>query len=139
MTRRLLRDRKGGVAVEFALVAPTFLMFIFIILDGGRMMFAKQSLNELATATARCAAIKATGCSDTGSAQGWAVSRGQARSTLHLSNSDVTITPSTSCNGVANMTRVTISMAWANGAMGIISQSGAPSSLSSTSCFPQMS
>ena len=91
MMRAFLRDRKGGAVVEFALVAPTFLMFLFLILDGGRMMFAKQSLNELAAATARCAAIKATGCADTASAKSWAVSRGLARSNLQLSASNVTI------------------------------------------------
>jgi len=138
MTRSLVRDRKGGVAVEFALIAPTFLMFIFLIMDGGRLMFAKQALNELVTATARCAAIKAAGCDTTSNAQGWAVSRGNARSAMNIANSNVTVTASTSCNGIANMTKVTITRPWANGAMGLLPGSVALSSLSSTSCFPQM-
>ena len=59
--RRLAREEIGGAVVEFALVAPTFLMFIFLILDGGRMIFTKQSLDEVTTATARCVAIQAAG------------------------------------------------------------------------------
>jgi len=139
MTLSLLHDRKGGVAVEFALVAPTFLMILFLIMDGGRLMFAKQSLNELAAATARCAAIKAAGCDTAANAQGWAVSRGNARSAMNIANSNVTVTASTTCNGVANMTKVTITRPWANGAMGMLPGNVAPTSLSSSSCFPQMS
>jgi len=138
MTRALLRDRKGGVAVEFALVAPTFLMIMFLILDGGRLMFAKQSLNELTVATARCAAIQATGCDTAANAKSWAVSRGNARSAMNIANSNVTVTTSTSCNGVANMTKVTITRPWANGAMGLLPGHLAPTSLSSSSCFPEM-
>jgi Flp pilus assembly protein TadG len=138
MMRRLLRDRTGGSMVEFALLLPTFLMFIFLLLDGGRMMFAKQSLNELANATARCTAIQAPDCSTVSKAQTWAVNRGLARSNLQLTTSNVAITTPASCNSVANMTQVTVSMTWKKGAMNLLPQSVAPSTLSATSCFPIM-
>jgi len=141
MTRawaRFARDQVGGVVVEFALVAPTFLMFIFLILDGGRMLFAKQSLNEVATATARCAALKATGCADTSSAQTWAISRGLARDNVKLlpANVEVLTGANVICNGVANMAKATISMTWKKGAMTLLPQSVAPSTLTSVACFP---
>lgn len=136
--KRLLRglagDTIGGVAVEFALVAPTFLMFIFLILDGGRMVFAKQSLNEVATAAARCAAIAATGCTDATSAQDWATSRALTRDNLKLSSAVVQL--GTTCNSVANMAKVTVSTSFKKGAMTLLPQSVAPSTLTSIACFP---
>jgi Flp pilus assembly protein TadG len=139
MIRSFLRDRRGAGVVEFALLAPTFLMFLFLLLDGGRMMFAKQSLNELATATARCLAIRESGCADASSTQSWAVARGLARSNLKLASSNVAINASATCAGVSNMVQATISMPWKKGAMTLLPQSIAPSSLTATACFPMIS
>lgn len=133
---RLLDNQRGAGAVEFALLAPTFLMFLFLLFDGGRMIFAKQSLNELATATARCMATKQSQCADTSSTRNWAVSRGLARNNLQLTSSNVTINVAATCGGVSNMIQATISMPWKKGAMTLLPQSVAPSSLTATACFP---
>ncbi len=139
MIRAFLRNPRGGAAVEFALVAPTFLMFLFLILDGGRMIFARQSLNQLATETARCMAIKETGCADTGSAQSWAISRGLLSHNLQLSAANVVVVSNATCNSVGNMAQATITMTWKRGAMALLPQSIAPSTLKAVACFPQMS
>jgi len=136
MIRTFLRNQRGAGVVEFALLAPTFLMFLFLLLDGGRMMFAKQSLNELAAATARCLAIKQSGCDTASNTQGWAVARGLARSNLKLANSNVAITINATCAGVSNMVQARISMPWKKGAMNLLPQSIAPASLTATACFP---
>ncbi len=136
MIRRLLRSQDGAGTVEFALLAPTFLMFLFLLLDGGRMMFAKQSLNELATATARCMATKQSSCDNASDTQSWAVARGLARSNLQLTTTNVTINTSATCGGVSNMIQATITMPWKKGAMNLLPQSVAPSSLTATACFP---
>jgi len=136
MIVRLLRSQHGAGAVEFALLAPTFLMFLFLLFDGGRMIFAKQSLNELATATARCMATKQTACANVSSTQGWAVSRGLVRNNLQLANSNVTIDTAATCGGVSNMIQATITMPWKKGAMMLLPQSVAPNSLTATACFP---
>lgn len=132
----LLRERRGATAVEFAFVAPVFLMMLFLLLDGGRMMFAKQSLNELAAAAARCAALKPTGCATASAVQSWAVSRGLARSNLSIVASDVAILTSTTCNGQASMAQATIAMTYRKGAMTLLPQSVVPATLTSVSCFP---
>ena len=129
-------DQRGSTATEFALVAPAFLMFLFLILDGGRMMFTKQALNELAAATARCAAIKSTGCTTASAAQGWAATRGKARSMLAIDSTNVAVTQSTTCNGQANMTQATISLAYKKGALTFLPQSVVPATMTSTACFP---
>ena len=133
MIRALIRDSRGGSVVEFALLAPTFLMFLFLLLDGGRMLFTKQALNEVAAATSRCAAIGATGCTDAASAQNWAIARGLARDNLQVSSAVVDVA---TCNGIANMSRATINTVWKKSAMGLLPQSLVPSTLTSVACFP---
>ena len=136
MLRTGLTDARGGTAVEFALVAPVFLMFIFLMLDGGRMIFAKQALNELATATARCAAIKPIGCATVAETQSWAAARASSRSTLSITAANVTVSQSTTCGGQANMAQATISMNYAKGAFTLLPQNTIPAQLTSTACFP---
>ena len=135
MIRALWHDRKGGSVVEFALVAPTFLMFVFLLLDGGRMLFAKQSLNEVATATARCYAIKATGCSDAATARTWAINRGLTRDNLAVND----VTFASSCDSGLVGAKVTVTTIFKKGAMTLLPQSVAPSTLTSTACFPTTS
>lgn len=133
---RLIGNAKGAAATEFALVAPTFLMMLFLLLDGGRMLFQKQALNELATAAARCAALKPTGCTTVAEVQNWAATRGKQRSNLPLATSMVTVSMSGTCNGQGAMAQATIAMPFAKGAMTLLPQSVAPSTLTATSCFP---
>ena len=59
--RRILRDTKAVTAVEFALVAPTFMMFMFMIIDGARATWTYQTLQQVATDAARCAALGVDG------------------------------------------------------------------------------
>ena len=133
--RSLLADRRGNTVVEFALIAPTFLMFLFVILDGGRMMFTKQALNELAAASARCWAIKATGCTTKDEVPGWAVARGLGNSNLSISSVDVSTAPTT-CNGQSNMAQVTVHLNYKKSALALLPQSSVPSQMASTACFP---
>lgn len=133
---RVGADACGAAAVEFAFVAPVFLMFVFLLLDGGRMLFTKQALNELAFATARCAAVKNPSCSSEAAAETWAVGRGVQRSQLPLTSDMVKVIPSTACNGQADMAKATIKMQWKSGALMLLPQQLAPTNLVSTACFP---
>lgn len=127
---------RGAAATEFALVAPVFLMMLFLLLDGGRMLFTKQALNELATAAARCAALQPSGCTTAAEVRSWAADRGHTRSQLQLTSAMVTVTMSGSCNGQSSMAQATIAMPYKKGAMNLLPQSVAPSTLTATSCFP---
>jgi Flp pilus assembly protein TadG len=134
--KRLFGNARGATAVEFAIVAPTFLMMIFLMLDGGRMLFTKQALNELAMAAARCTALKSTGCATASAAQTWVVDRARQKSQLALTTSMVTINMTTNCNGQANMAKATIDYTYQKGPMNLLPQSTVPSTLTSSSCFP---
>ena len=55
--RRLLRARDGATAVEFALVAPVFILFCLGIVEGGRMMWIRNSVQTAADEAARYAMV----------------------------------------------------------------------------------
>lgn len=54
---RFLSDERGVVAVEFALVLPFILIFLFLITDFGRFFNYLNDANQLAAEGARMAAV----------------------------------------------------------------------------------
>ncbi len=54
---RLRRDRSGIVSLEFALIAPGFLLMFFGTIEMGRYLFTRQSLELLTGQVARAAVI----------------------------------------------------------------------------------
>jgi Flp pilus assembly protein TadG len=58
--RELTSASDGTTAVEFALVAPMFLMLVFGAIEFGRILWTEQALQETAIAGARCMAIAQT-------------------------------------------------------------------------------
>jgi len=51
--RRFRRNRRGSVAVEFALVAPVFFALLFAIIETAIMFFASQVLETITQESAR--------------------------------------------------------------------------------------
>lgn len=134
--RRLLHDASGVTAVEFALVAPVFLMFMFLIIDGARVTWTYQTLQEVAANSARCAALGATGCTTAAEVQSHAVARAAA-SGVKLTTSAVTLTPSTTCSSMAGMTKVAISSAYQGATTKLLPST--LTTLATESCFPTAS
>lgn len=54
----LTRDTRGVTLVEFALVAPVFLMMIIGLLDIGQMIYGKSVLNGAVEAAARASSLE---------------------------------------------------------------------------------
>jgi len=54
------RGTRGATAVEFALVAPIFLMFVLGIIDLGRLFFVKNLMQYATEQTARYAMVTPT-------------------------------------------------------------------------------
>ena len=52
-----MRNRKGQVLVETAIILPILLLLIFGLIDFGRAMYTKNTLNNAARAGARVAAV----------------------------------------------------------------------------------
>ena len=55
-----VRDERGATAVEFALVAPIFLMFVIGMFDLGRLFFIKNTMQYTVEQTARYAMVNPT-------------------------------------------------------------------------------
>jgi uncharacterized membrane protein len=134
--RRLLSDRRGVTAVEFALVAPAFLMFMFLIIDGSRAVWTYQTLQRVAADTARCAALGVTGCRTSGEVQSYAVNRANGFG-VPLAAGAVTLTPAATCSSVAGMTKVAITTAYQGATTKLLPST--LSELSTSSCFPTAS
>jgi Flp pilus assembly protein TadG len=62
-TRRQLRQQRGAVAVEFALIMPVLLLILVGTLEFGRVWSQMQVFQGAAREGARCAAVKAAGFS----------------------------------------------------------------------------
>lgn len=56
------RSRSGSAAVEFALILLPFVMLIFGGMEIGRLIWTRNALQQTATATARCMAVRQPPC-----------------------------------------------------------------------------
>ncbi|HLZ05400.1 MAG TPA: TadE/TadG family type IV pilus assembly protein [Bradyrhizobium sp.] len=56
----LWRDEQGASALEFALTAPVFFLFLFGIIELGLMFWTQIGLQHGAEMAARCATIHTT-------------------------------------------------------------------------------
>jgi Flp pilus assembly protein TadG len=74
----LSRNRKGGTAVEFAIVAPLFLLILFGGIETGRMLWTLNALHYSVQEAARCASINATTCATAGQIAAFAAARSGA-------------------------------------------------------------
>ncbi|TZG24689.1 TadE/TadG family type IV pilus assembly protein [Sphingomonas montanisoli] len=131
--KRLASDARGVTAVEFALVAPVFLMFMFLIIDGARAAWTFQTLQQVATASARCAGLGTTDCNSSANVKSYAVSRATGFG-VPLATSAVTLTTGTTCQSMANMTKVAIVTSYQGATTKLLPS--ALSTLRAESCFP---
>jgi Flp pilus assembly protein TadG len=54
---RLLKEKQGQTLVEFALIVPIFLLLVFGILEGGRVLHSQMTVAEAAREGARAVAV----------------------------------------------------------------------------------
>ncbi len=64
LLRRFVRASDGAAVIEFAIVVPVFLMFVFGIIEGGRMLWIRNSI-QTATEEAGRFAMAHTTATDT--------------------------------------------------------------------------
>ena len=53
----LLRNQRGAAAVELALLVPALLLMLGLLVAGGRLWFARTTVNEAAQTAARAASL----------------------------------------------------------------------------------
>ncbi|WP_067429065.1 TadE family protein [Nocardioides jensenii] len=78
------RDEHGSAAIEAAIGIPAFGLFVAMIILGGRVAVAKQSVEAAAYEAARAASIERT--------QGEAINSGKTAATSSLYDQDVNCT-----------------------------------------------
>ncbi len=133
--RRILRDRRGEAALEFALIGVIFLLLLLAPVEAGLMIWTGTALQSVASDTARCNAIGSPTCATVADAQSYAVSQaakwiGQGE----ISSNNVAITSTSTCNKASgNFIQVTITASIWSGAM--LSPINAPNQ-TATACFP---
>jgi Flp pilus assembly protein TadG len=67
--------RRGAVVIEYALILPALLIFIFGLMDAGRLLWCYTTLYRGAEAAARCAAINTTDCGTAAQIQNYAAAQ----------------------------------------------------------------
>jgi Flp pilus assembly protein TadG len=67
--------QRGSVAIEYAFVFPVLVLFLFGIIDTGRLLWTYTTLHRASEAAARCYAIQAAGCTTSGATQIYAVAQ----------------------------------------------------------------
>lgn len=128
--KRLLRDRRGVAALEFAIVGVAFVMLLLGTIQIGLLWWTKNGLQTAAMLTARCAALGS--CSDP---KAFAVSTA-GKFTLPNAVSSVSVGTSSYCNatkGYKQFTTVTLtSTVWAD----LLISALAGPSIQATACYP---
>ncbi|WP_236843045.1 TadE/TadG family type IV pilus assembly protein [Bradyrhizobium icense] len=66
------RDNRGASALEFALTAPVFFLFIFGVIELGLLLWTQIGLQHGAEMAARCATVDSTLCSNPGAITSYA-------------------------------------------------------------------
>lgn len=58
----LWRDKRGASALEFALTAPVFILFLFGVIELGLVLWTQMGMQHGAQMAARCATVDSTLC-----------------------------------------------------------------------------
>jgi Flp pilus assembly protein TadG len=101
-----LRGERGAVAVEFALVVPLLLLFLFSVISVSRAFQVQATLSAAAREAARTMALE----NDAGAARSAAVFAAST-SSVPLTAGQVSISPDT-CTGASPTTNVTVTITY---------------------------
>ncbi|MBO9574661.1 MAG: pilus assembly protein [Sphingobium sp.] len=134
-TVRLLRCARGASTIEFALLAPVFLVFLFGLIEAGRLMWVTQSINEVAYSSARCMSTSSS-CATTTAIQSYAVSRA-ATYQLTITAANVVTASNITCDGNAGSNKVTVTYAVRSAVRTMLPF--IPASIVGYACFPKLS
>jgi Flp pilus assembly protein TadG len=135
----------GSAVIEFAMVAPIFLMLVFGSIEFGRLLWTQQALQQAAIAGARCmaiaqGAIQSSSCASSGSynatstksyiestAGGWGVS---------VKDADITLDNTATCGGTTGFSQVTITNTFNTPVPQLVQLAAGGTTLTATACYP---
>ena len=139
------RAQHGAILVEFALVAPIFLMLLFGIIELGRALWTQHALHQTAIAGARCMALPQSACASAVSyiydatktmtyiqqvANQWG---------LLLSHSDIIQNNAANCGGLSGFSEVSVAIIFRSVVPQLLKLPSGGLPLTATACFPNNS
>jgi len=105
----MIRDQRGATVVEFGIVLPVLLMALFGLIEGARLIWMDQALDQAAYSTARCRTIAGPACDSAAKQVSYAVQRAKANG-VTVSPTNVVIDPAATCGGSSGALLVTLTV-----------------------------
>jgi Flp pilus assembly protein TadG len=118
----LANNRSGGAAIELAFSAPAFIMFIFGIMEVGRLLWLQNALDYSVVAAARCISNNQSQCGNATQTQSFAASQAGAG----FAASVFTVTSASCGNQISASYPVTLDIPYMN----------ISTTLTSQACYP---
>ncbi|GAA4216809.1 hypothetical protein GCM10022253_14000 [Sphingomonas endophytica] len=128
----MIRDERGATVIEFALILPLLLMALFGLIEGARLVWMNQALDQAAYSTARCRTIASTSCDSAAKQVAFAVQRAKANG-VTVNPVNVVIDPSATCGGSSGALLVTLTVSFASPAARLLPL---PQTVRGRSCVP---
>ena len=97
----------GNVAIEYGLILPAMLLFIFGLMDASRLLWTNITLTRATEAAARCGAVNTTTC-PTASIPAYAATQAQNFGLYDAVAADFVVSTSVSCGVQGQVTGVQV-------------------------------
>jgi Flp pilus assembly protein TadG len=147
--RSLVTASGGATAIEFALVAPMFLMLVFGSIEFGRLLWTKEALQETAIAGARCVAIaQGSGQNKSPCASGGSYSSTTADSYIQtvasgwgltVPTSGIALYPTGNSSACTGLSQVTLTYLFNSVVPQLVRLSSSGIALTASACYPNNS
>jgi Flp pilus assembly protein TadG len=137
------RAQHGAVLVEFALVAPVFLMLLFGVIEFGRALWMQQALHQIAIVGARCMALPQSACASAATYDSTKtmtyIQQAANQWGLSLSNADIVQNNATNCGGQTGFSEVSVSIIFQSVVPQLLNIRSGAIPLTAAACFPNNS
>lgn len=136
--RDLKGDTRGTAAIEFAFAITPLLLLVFGVFEYGRLVWTRNALQQVVAEGARCMGVLKPDCASGATYSASATTthvRALARDrAITLTNGEVALQRPTTCAGVADFSRVTLTTTFRTAAPLLASLIAVPVSV--TACYP---
>ncbi|MEG8040760.1 TadE/TadG family type IV pilus assembly protein [Sphingomonas sp. LR60] len=130
----MIRDERGATVIEFAIVLPLLLMALFGLIEGARLIWMDQALDQAAYSTARCRTIASAACDSAAKQVSYAVTRAKANG-ITVTPANVVIDPAATCGGSTSGLSVTLTVAFSSPVGKLLPL---PATVRGRSCLPAL-
>jgi Flp pilus assembly protein TadG len=134
--KRIAHNEAGAAALEFALVAPLLLLFLFGILETSRAVWARQVMQRATHSTVRCVSIGMTECTTEAGIRSYFLAQART-SSIPAASITVTSAKDVPCEGMERQNSVTITAPYTTPVAAFLPKLAGE--ISSTACFPDVS